>query len=106
MLQMIEEPTREENTLDLMFTNEINLVTQIEVTKSSYSDHNMIEMSTNYSLTEKENHNTEQSEDTEFRSLNFHAKTVKWKRITEMIEDIDWDKDFVSRDAIAGGKNP
>ena len=51
-----------------MFTNEINLVTQIEVTKSSYSDHNMIEMSTNYSLTEKENHNTEQSEDTEFRS--------------------------------------
>ena len=105
MLQMIEEPTREENTLDLMFTNEINLVTQIEVTKSSYSDHNMIEMSTNYSLTEKENHNTEQSEDTEFRSLNFHSKTVKWKRITEMIEDIDWDQDFESRDAIAGGKN-
>ena len=105
MLQMIEEPTREENTLDLMFTNEINLVTQIEVTKSSYSDHNMIEMSTNYSFTEKENHNREQSEDTEFRSFNFHAKTVKWKRIIEMIEDIDWDKDFESRDAIAGGKN-
>ena len=105
MLQMIEEPTREENTLDLMFTNEINLVTQIEVTKSSYSDHNMIEMSTNYSFTEKENHNREQSEDTEFRSFNFHAKTVKWKRIIEMIEDIDWDKDFESSDAIAGGKN-
>ena len=76
-----------------MFTNEINLLTQIEVIKSSYSDHDMIEMSTNYSLTEKEKHNTEQSEDTEFRSLNFHAKTVNWKKINDMIEDIDWNQD-------------
>ena len=104
MLQMIEEPTREENTLDLMFTNEVNLVTMIEVTKSNYSDHNVIEMSTNYSITEKEKYNTEQSEDTEFRSLNFCAKSVNWKNITEMIEDIDWNQEFESRDAIAGGK--
>ena len=48
ILQMIEELTREENMLDLMFTNEVNLVTMIEVTKSSYSDHDIIEMSTNY----------------------------------------------------------
>merc|ERR1712105_412908 len=59
----IEEPTRKENTLDLMFTNEVSLVTMVEVTKSSYSDHGIIEMSTNYSLTEKEKYNTEQSED-------------------------------------------
>ena len=77
MLQMIEEPTRKENTLDLMFTNEVHLVTMVEVTKSSYSDHNIIEMSTNYLLTEEEKCNIEQSEDTGFRSLNFQAKTVK-----------------------------
>ena len=80
MLQMVEEPTRKENTLDLMFTNEANLVTAVEVNKSSYSDHNIIEMSTNYSLTEKKKYNIEQSEDTGFRSLNFRAKTVKWKK--------------------------
>ena len=50
---MTEVPTREENTLDLMFINEVNLVAMIEVTKSSYSDHDVIEMSTNYSITEK-----------------------------------------------------
>ena len=105
MLQMIEEPTRKENTLDLMFTNEVNLVTMVEVTKSSYSDHDIIEMSTNYSLTEKEEYNTEQSVDNEFRTLNFRTKTVKWKRIIEMMEDIDWDQEFESRDSIAGGKN-
>ena len=53
MLQMIEESTREQNTLDLMFTNEVVLVTMIEVTKSNYSDHDMIELSTNYSITKK-----------------------------------------------------
>ena len=62
-------------------------------------------MSTNYSLTEKEKCNIEQSEDTGFRSLNFRAKTVKWKNITGQIENIDWDKEFESRDAIADGKN-
>ena len=55
MLQMIEESTREQNTLDLMFSNEVDLVTMIEVTKSNYSDHDMIELSTNYSITEREN---------------------------------------------------
>ena len=105
MLQMIEEPTRKENTLDLMFTNEVSLVTMVEVTKSSYSDHDIIEMSTNYSLTEKEKYNTEQSEDNEFRTLNFRTKTVKWKNIIRMMEDLDWDQEFESGDSIAGGKN-
>ena len=105
MLQMIEEPTRERNTLDLMFTNEVNLVTAVEVTKSSYSDHDIIEMSTNYSLKEKEECNREQSEDNEFRTLNFRAKSVKWKNIAGMIEDIDWDQEFESRNSIAGTKN-
>ena len=91
---MVEEPTRKENTLDLMFTNEANLVTAVEVNKSSYSDHNIIEMSTNYSLTEKKKSNIEQSEDTGFRSLNMRAKTVKWKNITELIENKDWGKEF------------
>ena len=105
MLQMVGEPTRERNTLDLMFTNEVNLITAVEVTKSSYSDHDIIEMCTNYSLKEKEKCNREQSEDNEFRTLNFRAKSVKWKNIAGMIEDIDWDQEFESRNSIACGKN-
>ena len=105
MLQMIEEPTRKENMLDLMFTNEASIVTAVEVTESSYSDHNIIEISTNYLLTEEKKCNIEQSEDTGFRSLNFWTKKVKWKNINGMIENIDWDKEFESRNAIAGAKN-
>merc|ERR1712025_577172 len=104
MLQVVEEATRKNNMLDLMFTSEVSLVTMIEVTKSSYSDHDMIELSTNYSLTKKEKYNTENIEDTGFKSLNFRAKSVNWKNINEMIEDIDWEQEFESRDAIEGGK--
>ena len=52
IIQIIEEPTREGNTLDLMFTNEISLVTMIVDNKTKYSDHNIIEVSTNYTTTE------------------------------------------------------
>ena len=46
MLQMIEEPTRGENILDL--------ISIVEVINSGYLDHDMIEVNTNYSITEKE----------------------------------------------------
>ncbi|CAL4080215.1 unnamed protein product, partial [Meganyctiphanes norvegica] len=47
LIQLIEEPTRERNTLDLVFTNEISMFTHTEVTKSSFSDHHLIELTTN-----------------------------------------------------------
>ena len=62
-------------------------------TKSSYSDHDMIELSTNYTLKKKEN-NKENTESTGFRSLNFCAKSVNWKNIMKMIEDIEWERVF------------
>ena len=86
MLQTIEEPTREENTLDLLFTNENNLITSIEVNKSKLSDHNLIEMSTNYVIEEQGDIN-EIDGDTNsvLRQLNFHSKSIKWKEINEII---------------------
>ena len=105
MLQMIEEPTREGNTLDLVFTNEINMVTMIEVNKSNYSDHNIIEVSTNFSTTENDSTmETENTNDNILRSLNFRAKTVKWENIIGMMEDTDWDQEFESKDSIKGGE--
>ena len=44
MLQVIEESTREENTLDLIFTNEVSIITKVEVNKSVISDQTSIEL--------------------------------------------------------------
>merc|ERR1711874_829257 len=53
MVQIIEEPTGERNTLDLMYTNEIKIVTNIDVNKSAISDHNRVEISTTYIIKEE-----------------------------------------------------
>ena len=55
LTQIIDEPTRGENTLDLFFTNETSLVTNVEVNKSTKSDHKKIELSTRYSITKEKN---------------------------------------------------
>ena len=52
LIQAIEEPTREENgnqsTLDLFFTNDIDICTEIGVYKSCMSDHHTVKISTSY----------------------------------------------------------
>ena len=47
LTQTIQEPTRKENTLDLVFTNNTNIFTQIDVSKTILSDHDLIEITTN-----------------------------------------------------------
>ena len=41
------------NTLDLVFTNEVSLINDIEVNKSNKSDHSRIEISTNFIMKEE-----------------------------------------------------
>ncbi|XP_069194283.1 uncharacterized protein, partial [Procambarus clarkii] len=44
--QQITEPTRNENTLDLLFTNNDELIRDITISDTSYSDHKLIEVRT------------------------------------------------------------
>ena len=100
MLQIIEEPTRIENTLDLVFTNEISLITSVEVNNSNHSDHDKIEISTNYTTTEHERNNERNEETNVFKTLNFHAKSVNWNNIIRCIEDTNWEQKFETKDSI------
>ena len=57
LLQIIEDPTRGENTLDLFFTNEVSLINNIEIYASSKSDHSKIEISTGYIIDQENKQN-------------------------------------------------
>ena len=46
LMQTIDEPTRGNNTLDLIFTNEIDVIRYIDINYSSLSDHFRIELTT------------------------------------------------------------
>ena len=95
MLQIIEEETRDKNTLDLIYTNEIGLVTDIDVNKSAISDHNKIEVSTNYKIKEEKIQQKNSGKSDTMTSLNFHAKgknKINWDMIKKGIKDMDWKK--------------
>ena len=83
LIQIIDEPTRGENTLDLFFTNETNLITDVDINKSSKSDHSKIELSTKYIINnEKINNKTNEQEN--INDVNIHDKT-KWELIKDII---------------------
>merc|ERR1711913_174714 len=86
MLQTIEEPTREENTLDLIFTNKVSLIIMFEINKTKLSDHNMIEISTNYIIDEQPQIEEMENLHSILRSINFQTKSIKWKEINDCIE--------------------
>ena len=105
MLQIIEEPTRNQNVLDLVFTNETSLATMIEVNKSKLSDHNSIEISTNYTLEEQTNANeVQENQNNILRSLNFHAKSIDWKEINKSIKEVSWEENFENKDTLDSNK--
>ena len=47
MEQIVQEPTRRNNILDLVFVNNHSLIYDINISKTIISDHNMIEITTN-----------------------------------------------------------
>merc|ERR1712215_301087 len=53
LIQITEEATRKENTLDLVYTNDIGIVSHIDVNTSDISDHNKIEITTTYRIKEE-----------------------------------------------------
>ena len=102
MLQVIEEPTRGENTLDLIFTNEPSMVTEVDVNKSWMSDHSRVEVCTNYIINDQLKSNEEiDNPNSPLRNLNFRAeKKIDWENINDSIRKIQWKKTLEKEDTI------
>ena len=96
LVQMIQEPKRKENTLDLVFINNISLFSQVEVTRTCLSDHDIIEITTSipYNNNLIENSGEAQANENYLRTLNFHYENVSWQKINEIIERMPWRKLF------------
>ena len=100
LVQIVEEPTRKENTLDLVFTNNVNMFTNIDVTGSSMSDHKLVELTTNIVNSVAQSKKIEKKEygkDMNFWHLNFHHEDVNWINVNKEISNIDWNKIFLGK---------
>ena len=94
LVQIIEEETRMKNTLDLVFTNEVDMITNIDVNKSTLSDHNLVELTTNIKTEKSQNQarkNEEKKEKQGLWDLNFHSEDIKWKEINNVLGRIPWE---------------
>merc|ERR1712240_149006 len=86
LVQTVEEKTRKDNILDLMFTNNLDLITQIDVTGAIMSDQD-IEIATNMvdnskKITKNEN---EIYKEVDLRQLNFHHVKIDWEGNNEIL---------------------
>ena len=100
LTQIIEESTRDKNTLDLIYTNEVSMITQVETMKTNMSDHDRIELTTNIKTG---NNLTESSESTIkeencLRGLNFNTENIEWEEIKKELGAIPWLEVFKNKD--------
>ena len=96
LVQTVEEKTRKDNTLDLVFTNNLDLITQIDVTNTIMSDHDIIEIETNIeNNTKTTTKNENETEDhVDLRQLNFHHEKIDWEGINKILKEMPWNELF------------
>ena len=93
MNQCINKPTRQNNILDLFFTNNEDLILKIHVDSPTIiSDHNLQCITTCFVVNYLEDHADEQKDC--FQSLNFNDNTIDWYKINQDIMEINWNQLF------------
>ena len=90
--QMISEPTRQQNILDLFLTNAPEIVGNIEVLNTVISDHKLITVDTCIEDIQPQKCKKEKLEG--FAALNFHHKKIEWKKLNEELALIDWEREL------------
>ena len=95
MEQLIQEPTREENILDLIFSN-TDIVNNINVEKTSksISDHNIIHFDIQTNVNTDKTYNLSPETQINRKGLDrfsFWSEKSKWDNVNLFLELVDWD---------------
>jgi hypothetical protein len=93
--QLILQPTRQHNILDLLFCNSDSVI-NYEVRDTAVSDHRLVMATTvlNMTVEDQRQHNN-----SVFGMLNFHSKRTDWDKIMERLLLINWANEFDGLDA-------
>ena len=89
--QHINTPTRGDNILDIVMTNDDNLIHTISVNKTNLSDHNIISLTTNIITdTRFAAHAAKKPMTVNFNKLNFFNDKISWEAIKKELDEVDW----------------
>ena len=86
------------NTLDLLFTNNVNMIHSIESFPSRASDHFVVNTSTIYKASKSCGDEEEDPREYElthsFKSLNFFDESIDWDMLNSELENYPWSREF------------
>lgn len=95
MTQFVTEPTRGSNILDLIYANNENMVYNIDIFPTAFSDHNMINLETSIQL----EHRSDSYEEMLSNPLsNVNIYSTDFKKVNSELEQIKWDDEINNRD--------
>ena len=99
MVQQIEGSTHEAgNLLDLIFTNNHQLVHDFSSTPSTVSDHYVVEVSAHYKSNtcelENESENQDPDQPPTLRDYNFFHEDAKWPEMKAAMDECNWEDEF------------
>ena len=101
LIQQIDCPTHEDgNTIDLVFTNNSDLVHSFSALPTSRSDHYLIEILTAYKPHSHSgadpdcNDTPNHPNDTGFNDLNFFSEDVNWHSLNKELSEHNWEREF------------
>lgn len=88
---------RDGNRIDLLFTNNSNIVHNIECFPSAVTDHYLISFSTVYTTqpsTEETNDPRDNEDSHSFSSLNFFDEAINWNNLSSELSNYDWSREL------------
>ena len=88
--QTIINPTRNDNVLDLIFTNDENLINISEITDTAISDHRLITATLNINFNKNPKDETQPVSDSRLGNFSFWSDKSDWNAVNEYLSKIDW----------------
>jgi len=90
--QMINVPTHKAgNILDLLFTNNQQLINEVHAMPSNFTDHYVVEIATHFKSHFAKRHQQSRTFTNSIDSLNFFSGDVNWVRLKQDMQLIQWD---------------
>lgn len=88
--QVICSPTRGNNILDLVFTNNEELISSVQIEDTPMSDHRLLLMDTTLETLPVPHTTRQDKGNTSFSSLNFFSKDIDWQTVKNKLTEINW----------------
>ena len=89
LIQEISEPTRGKNILDLLMTNNSEMIMRVNIIPIALTDHKLIRADLKLDPIKHKMNDT--SQEGIFSGLNLYSNNINWDEINQEIQKVDWE---------------